>query len=250
MPQEPVIEISSLSFSYGGAPVLDDVNLRVEARQMMSVVGPNGGGKTTLLKLILGLLQPKKGTVRVFDSAPRQSRHRIGYMPQYARFDPHFPVSVLEVVLMGRAERHFGGPYRRADKQAAHRALDEVGLSGAPERLFASLSGGQRQRVLIARALACDPDLLLLDEPTANVDASAESRFYEILRSLNERLTILIVSHDIGLVSGLAQQAICVNRRVAVHPTSELTGELLQEMYGTDRRFVHHNQSCDRTAHD
>ncbi len=241
MPSEPVVEISGVSFAYDGATVLEEVDLSVGERELVCLLGPNGGGKSTLLKLILGLLRPGRGTVRVFGRRPAQARRRVGYMPQYARHDPRFPVTVMDVVLMGRLERHLGGPYRRADREAARVALEEVGLAELGARQFQALSGGQRQRVLIARALACEPDLLLLDEPTAHVDVAVESRFYEILQGLNERMTIMMATHDLGFVSDVVETVVCVNRRVNVHRTSQITGEIMQELYGGEVRAVHHN---------
>jgi len=242
MTDTPVIELSHVSFSYNGAPVLEDVTLTVEERDFLSIVGPNAGGKTTLIKLVLGLLRPSSGTVRVFGRPPARSRSRIGYMPQHASLDPLFPVSALDVVLMGRlAGTTRLGPYRRADREEAVKALAMVELAAVRDRSFSELSGGQRQRVLIARALASCPDLLLLDEPTANVDAAVETELFEILNRLNERMTIALVTHDLGFVSRYVKRVACVNRRVAVHLTSEITGEMIHEIYGTDVRMVRHD---------
>ena len=249
MSDQPVIAIRGVAFSYDGATVLEDVDLTVQAGAMACIVGPNGGGKTTLLKLMLGLLRPDQGQVRIFGRPPAEARRRIGYMPQYARHDPQFPVTVMDVVLMGRLERHWGGPYGRSDKRAALDALEDVGMADVADRLFNALSGGQRQRVLIARALACEPDLLLLDEPTANVDVAVESRLYEILQELNKRMTILMATHDLGFVADIVQSVICVNRRVVVHPTSEITGEMMRDIYGADVRAVHHDRFFPNGGH-
>jgi zinc transport system ATP-binding protein len=240
--EQPAIAIEGLTFTYDGVTVLEDVDLTVRHGAMDCMVGPNGGGKTTLLRLMLGLLRPNEGQVRVLGRPPAEVRRRIGYMPQHAHHDPQFPVTVMDVVLMGRLERHWGGPYRRDDKRAALDALDEVGMADLSGRLFNALSGGQRQRVLIARALTCEPELLLLDEPTANVDVAVESRLYEILQELNKRMTILVATHDLGFVADIVERVICVNRRVVVHPTSEITGEVLQDIYGGDVRAVHHDR--------
>ena len=240
---EPTLSIRNLSFSYRpGQPVLSDVNLDVFARDFASVVGPNGGGKTTLLRLMLGLLRPDTGSIRVFGGAPRAARARVSYVPQHARFDARFPAHALDVVLLGRLgkTRAFGG-YRRADRDAAHRALEEVGMLALAHRPFASLSGGQLQRVLIARALCSEPDLLLLDEPTASLDPTVERELYELLTVLNQRLTLLLVSHDLGFVSQYVKSVICVNRRVVMHPTTELTGEMVREIYGSEVSMVRHD---------
>lgn len=244
-PARPVIEVRNLAFAYNGQTVLEDVNLAIAQREFVSIVGPNGGGKTTLLKLLLGFLSPTDGTVRVFGGRPTQARRRIGYMPQRAHVDPTFPASVMDVVLMGRAAKGPSiGPYRRGDREAAERALAEVDLVDVRRRPFSDLSGGQRQRALIARALAAEPEMLLLDEPTSNLDVRMEGELYRLLKRLNERLTILVVSHDLGFVSEFVSTVVCVKRRVIVHPTSEITGEIIREIYGTDVRMVRHDHGC------
>jgi zinc transport system ATP-binding protein len=242
---DPVISIARLSFNYNGDTVLDDVSLAVEAMDFVALVGPNGGGKTTLLKLMLGLLTPTTGLVRVFGQNPSLSRRLIGYLPQHAHVDPRFPVSVLDVVLMGRvtATRKVG-PYRRADRQAAETALEQVGLADIRRRPFSELSGGQQQRALIARALAAEPKMLLLDEPTAGLDLRMEEELYHLLSELNRRMTVVLVSHDLGFVSQFVRTVVCVKRHVVVHPTSEITGEIIQEIYGADVRMVRHDQRC------
>jgi len=241
-PDAPVIELEQLSYSIGGLRVLEDVSLTVPDRDFLCIVGPNAGGKTTLLKLILGLLRPSGGSVRVFGRSPARSRYRIGYMPQHASLDPLFPVNVLDVVLMGRltGSSRFG-PYRRQDRAEALRALEVLKLAEVWNRSFSELSGGQRQRVLIARALVSSPDLLILDEPTANVDAVLETELFELLNRLNERMTIALVTHDLGFVSPYVKRVACVNRRVAVHRTSEITGEMIHDIYGSDVRMVRHD---------
>jgi len=240
--EEPAIAMKNVSFSYGGLSVLEDVDLTVEPRRFVSVVGPNGGGKTTLLRLILGLVKPDVGCVRVLGTSPTEARPRVGYVPQSAELDSHFPISLRDVVLMGRLGGHRGfGPYRQSDKAIADEARAEMRLSDLRRRSFASLSGGQRQRALIARALACRPDILLLDEPTASLDVAVESELYALLTALSDRLTIVLVSHDLGFVSRFVESVICVKRRVVMHPTSELTGEIIREIYGADVKMVRHD---------
>jgi zinc transport system ATP-binding protein len=239
----PVVEFRGVSFSYTGEPVLQRVSFEVRAGEFVSAVGPNGGGKTTLLRLILGTLRPGAGEVRVFGGSPERARGRVGYVPQYARFDPLFPVTVLDVVRMGRVGSFAAGPYRRQDREAAQEALATVGLAELRWRPFSALSGGQRQRILIARALATHPELLLLDEPTASVDRAATAKLYELLVELAKRLTILLVSHDTGVVSRFVSGVLCVNRTVAKHPISRLTGEMLSELYGADIALVQHEHN-------
>ena len=245
MTQTPAIEISDLWFTYDGPPVLREVNLRVAAGEQVCMVGPNGGGKTTLLKLILGLLRPGRGRVLVFGQTPRAARRRIGYAPQHAAYDPRFPVSVMDVTLMGCLGKAGAiGPYARSDRMAAAAALEQVGLYPLRKRGFSDLSGGQRQRVLIARALAAKPDVLLLDEPTANLDIGVEAEFQDLLQHLGDRMTLVVVSHDVGFVSQLVDKVVCVRSTVAVHPMAELTGEMMRDLYGQDVRLIRHDHNC------
>ncbi|MGO9117152.1 MAG: metal ABC transporter ATP-binding protein [Desulfomonilaceae bacterium] len=236
------ILINDLWFSYDGHPVLEDVNLSIPQGDFVSVIGPNGGGKTTLLKLMLGLLRPSRGEVKIFGLNPEKARPRVGYMPQHAQLDPQFPATVMDVALMGRLGhgRPFG-PYSKKDKKAVVTALDQVGLRGVYKKPFSSISGGQRQRLFIARALASEPDLLLLDEPTANLDVVMEGGLYELLQNLNKTLTVVMVSHDLGFVSSLVKSVVCVKCQVASHPTSELTAEIIDAMYGSPMRIVRHD---------
>ena len=247
---DPVIAIENVSFNYNGSPVLEDVSFAVAERDFVSLVGPNGGGKTTLLKLMLGLLVPTSGRVRIFGGNPVTGRPRIGYLPQHSQVDPRFPANVTDVTLMGRVSKSRNiGPYRKVDREAVWRALRQVDLYDDRHRPFADLSGGQRQRVLIARALAAEPELLLLDEPTANLDAPAENELYELLKRLNERLTVVMVTHDLGFVSRFVKTVICVKRCVVVHPTSEVTGEVIREMYGGDVCMIRHDQHRHAGGH-
>jgi zinc transport system ATP-binding protein len=246
---ETAIALENVSYSYTRHTVLDDVTLTVPKGDFAMVVGPNGGGKTTLIKLILGLFTPTAGRVSLFGKKPDSAWSRVGYMPQYTHVDMAFPVSVLDVVLMGRLENARRWRYTRQDREAARHALDEVGLSDRAKAPFSNLSGGQRQRVLIARALCGNPELLLMDEPTANVDPAAEASLFKILAGLNTRMTILVVSHDLGFVSKVVKSVICVNKKVLVHPTSNLDGTLISEIYGGDLRMVRHDHRCSHEGH-
>lgn len=246
MTDTPVIRIYDLTFSYGEREILSDVDFMVSAGEFSSMIGPNGGGKTTLLKLMLGLLEPTRGRVEVFGVRPEKARLKVGYVPQYVNFDPQFPVTVRDVVAMGCLSR---GKSRHEKGATVTSALAEVGLEELAGRGFETLSGGQRQRVLVARALAANPELLLLDEPTSNVDMQFEAKLFDILSGLNRRMTILLVSHDLGVVSRIVKSVICVNRRVAIHPTSALTGELVRDIYGGDIRMVRHDHRCSPEGH-
>ncbi|RMF73076.1 MAG: ABC transporter ATP-binding protein [Acidobacteria bacterium] len=236
------VRLERVRFGYEpGRPVVEDVDLAVPDGGFAALIGPNGGGKTTLLRLIAGLLEPWSGTVRVYGRPPRAMRGAIGYVPQHVDVDARFPMPVLDAVLLGRlgaAPRP--GPWPRRDVEAARAALAEVGLAGMETRPFAELSGGERQRVLVARAIACEPRLLLLDEPTAHVDLVAGARFQDLLARLRRRMTIVLVSHDLGVVSSLVDEVICVGRRVAVHPTADLDGAVLSELYGDGHALVAH----------
>lgn len=238
---DPAVSIAGLSFSYHSEPVLSDVDIQINAGEMVFIVGPNGGGKTTLLRLILGLLTPDRGAVRVFGHPPEQMRSCFGYVPQHVRFDDKFPVSVMDVVLMGRTGSPGLGFYSRHDRKAAEQALEEVGMLGLSRRGFSSLSGGQRQRVLVARAMSIQPEILMLDEPTAHVDSMAVEEFYNLLERLNERLTILNVSHDLGVVSRMASSVICVNRSAVIRPLSEMNDTVITDIWGQSASVMRHN---------
>lgn len=214
MDPEPVINLENVSFAYQDAPVLKEVSIKIYPGEFVGVIGPNGGGKTTLLQLILGFLKPLSGKIEVFGGSPHSARLKLGYVPQVARFDRQFPISVFELVLSGRlAHLPWYGYYSKADKQAALDALDLMGLSLLKDHSFGTLSGGQAQRALIARALASDPELLILDEPTASVDSKAEADIYAILRKFAGDKTILMVTHDLKAAIDVVQQVICVQLR-------------------------------------
>ncbi len=245
----PVIELEDVDFSYNRISVLQEVNLRINHLDSVCIVGPNGGGKTTLVKVMLGLLAPEKGRVRLFGRPPRETALRAGYVAQYVHFDPQFPVTVMDVVLMGRLGFHGGGRYRKEDRQRALTALEQMELADLADRHFSQLSGGQRQRVLIARALASTGELLILDEPTAYIDAAAEANLFEMLCQLNRTMTILVVTHDLGFVSQFFKSVICVNRKVVVHPTSEVSGAMIRDIYGGDIRMIRHDHRCAAEGH-
>lgn len=249
MTSTPAISLKDVSFSYGGPAVLGGVNLTIAERDFVCVIGPNGGGKTTLIKLMLGIIDPDTGLIEVSGRAPRDTSVDIGYMPQSAQFDPQFPVNVTDVVLMGRLGKGRSvGPYNRTDRDVATKSLDEVGLADMAKRPLASLSRGQRQRVLIARALACRPKILLLDEPTASLDPAVQEGLYALLEDLNQRLTVVMVSHDIGFVSVFFKTVVCVNRTVHTHASDELTERDVANMYGREVRLLHHARPSSSQA--
>lgn len=237
----PVVTFEDVCFSYGGPLVLEHVDLAIEKGEFMGLVGPNGGGKSTLLKILLGLLEPASGRVRVLGDEPAQARRAVGYVPQFAAFPRDFPISAEEMVLQGRLghTRLLGG-YRAADHEIARQAMLDTEIWDLHARPIGSLSGGQLQRVLIARALATRPRLLVLDEPTANIDLRAEKDIFDLLKELNARMTILVVSHDIGFISQYVTRVACLNRTLVCHATAELSGEMIQELYGAPVRMIRH----------
>lgn len=246
-----IVDVQNLSFAYPGTPVLSDASFTIARGDFVCMVGPNGGGKTTLLRLMLGLLKPQSGSIRIFDKSPEEARRRIGYMPQRAQLDPAFPVRAIDVALMGRLGPMRIGPFNKADRKRALEALAEVGLADCATRSFAALSGGQRQRVLIARALACDPELLLMDEPAANLDPLVQDEMNDLLHELNTRLSIVLVSHDVGFVTQHVQTVLCVNRKVWVHAAGQITGDSIRNLYGHDVHMVHHGHDhCCEHKHE
>ena len=233
-----LFEMYSLSASYGANIVLKDVNFRVDENDFIGVIGPNGGGKTTLLKIILGLVKPVKGKM-VFNRELLNG-NRIGYLPQISTGDVNYPVTVTDIVLSGLMIRK--GIISRMsgnDKKKANNVIEELGLDGLSKATLNELSGGQMQRVFLARAIIGDPKLLLLDEPGNFVDMAFENDFYEKLRLLNKRMAILMVSHDVGTISAHIKSFACVNRNLHYHPSSELTNEDLLA-YGCPIQLITH----------
>jgi zinc transport system ATP-binding protein len=227
-----IIDIQNLNFSYNGQSVLANVNFSLRAGDFMVMIGPNGGGKTTLIKLMLGLLKADTGTVRIFGQSPQSVSHRIGYVPQDVHINKNFPVSALDVVLMGniRPGRGWSRPSRQ-DRAAAMEALRLVEMGAFGNQRIGELSGGQKQRVLVARALVTNPELLFLDEPTASIDTKGQGEFYALLKELNKTITIIIVSHDLMVISGYVKSVACVNQRFHYHGHAEITGEMVEMMY-------------------
>jgi zinc transport system ATP-binding protein len=251
MTEKTVVDFEQVTFSYDGKPALENATFNIEEKEFAAIIGPNGGGKTTMLKLILGLLEAQSGTVRVFGGSPVSARRRVGYTPQHPIFDDDFPVTVTDVVRQARLGDGVRlGPYSAADRNAADSCLEAVNLAGLRNRPFSTLSVGQRQKALVARALACEPDLLLLDEPAANLDPSGANELYELLHDLNRDLTVVVVSHDVGFVSKHVEKVVCVNRRVALHPASDVKGEIAAMLYSDmEVRIVDHGKhSCKGEA--
>ncbi len=228
-----VVEMRGVWLHLQGRAVLEAVNLSIVEGDFLGVIGPNGGGKTCLLRILLGLLTPSRGSVRVFDGKPAAARRQIGYVPQLARFDPGFPIGVLDVVLMGRlGHRGCFRTYTRQDRVAAEAALEKVGAADLRGRRMGRLSGGELQRVMIARALTVEPRLLLLDEPTASLDPERGHEFGRLLSQLSRHMTIVLVSHDLGVIASQVTSIACLNRRLHYHPTREITREVIENTHG------------------
>lgn len=241
MSTEEVVKIEDLWAYYDGEPVLEGINLSIYRNDFLGVIGPNGGGKTTLLKVILGLVAPKHGIVSVLGKSPEKSRNKIGYVPQSNLFDRDFPINVWDVVLMG-CYGNIGllGRYHSEDKEAALKALEAVGGMALKDRQVGKLSGGEQQRIFIARALVAKPKLLLLDEPTASVDSAMQTEFYELLENLKKQMAIVLVSHDISAISIYVDKIACLNRQLYYHGSKEIGPEILEATYKCPVQMIAH----------
>jgi len=228
----PIVEMENVTFGYDAENVLQNVNLKIEPGDFTAMIGPNGGGKTTLLKLILGLLKPDKGVIRVTGQTTRKASSCIGYVPQDVHINSSFPITALDVVLMGKLspKKRWAGQ-STTDRKDAMDALERMEMTTYANQKFGLLSGGQRQRIFIARALVTNPLLLLLDEPTASIDTKGQADFFELLKTLNKDVTVLVVSHDLLVVSRYVKSVACVNKRLHYHDQAEITGDMLEVMY-------------------
>ena len=238
-----VISMSDVTFGYTATPVVEDVSLDVAAGEYVAVVGPNGSGKSTLMKLVLGLLRPDEGETRLFGEPAHRfdDGERLGYVSQHASAAKEMPITVREVVRMGRFPHVGFGRLNAEDDAIVDEALATVGMSDFADRRITKLSGGQRQRAFIARALAGEADLLVLDEPTVGVDAESVEAFYDLLAALNDDgITVLLIEHDLGAVTDQAERVICVNREVYFDgPTEEFVGsDALARAFGTAVGFL------------
>ncbi|MEA3232353.1 MAG: ABC transporter ATP-binding protein [Thermodesulfobacteriota bacterium] len=230
---DAIIKIEDVTFAYNGQKVLENISMAIRPGDFTAMIGPNGGGKTTLLKLILGLLKPNRGLIRVMGNAAEKASHDIGYVPQDVHMNRHFPISALDVVMMGRLKpgRRFNNKNTGKDRRVVLDALERMEMVAHADTRIGKLSGGQRQRVFIARALVTKPKLMLLDEPTAGIDSRGQADFFQLLKELNTEMTILIVSHDLLVISTYVKSVVCVNRHLHYHPQAEITGEMLETMY-------------------
>jgi len=227
-----IIDIKNLDFTYNGETVLQDINLSIRDGDFVAIIGPNGGGKTTLLKLVLGLLTPVRGTIRVDGKSPEKASPCIGYVPQDVHVNRSFPITSVDVVLMGsrNPNKHLSRQ-SAANRRDAMTALERMEMAALADKKIGELSGGQRQRVFIARALVTKPKLLLLDEPTASIDTKGQADFYRLLNELNEDITVIVVSHDLLVISRYIRSVACVNKRLHYHDQAEITGEMLETLF-------------------
>lgn len=221
---EKLLQLKNIRVAYDGKEVLSDVNLEVDSNDFIGVIGPNGGGKTTMVKTILGLIKPVSGEIFFY-----KNDIEIGYLPQYTNVDKGFPLKVCDVVLSGLMQnKGILGRYNKLDRAKACDALGWVGLSHMANKHIGSLSGGETQKVLLARAIVSNPDLLVLDEPDTYVDYASEGELYDLLRRLNEKMAIIMVSHDLGMISSYIKTIACVNRKLHYHRSNIITANQLQ----------------------
>jgi zinc transport system ATP-binding protein len=253
-PAAPAVRLRDVCFRYPGAEIdaVCGANFDLGPREFAGVIGPNGGGKSTLLQLVLGLLAPQRGTIEVFAQPPAQARARVGYVPQRASIDAGVPATVLDIVLMGRLTRASWGPrFARRDVEVAREALERARTADLERRTWATLSGGQRQRVLIARALVGDAELLLLDEPTAGVDTHREVELLDLLGELNAEIPIVMVTHDLPLVAAHMDRAVWVDGTVTVMDAREVTVAGVERlMHGESAAHRHDGPAGEHSASD
>ncbi len=236
-----IVEFADVSFNYDSSPTLIDINFSIEKNDFVAIVGPNGGGKSTLLKLILAQLAPSKGTITIFGDKNYKSLEKLGYVPQFTTHQHDFPLRLIDMVLQSKLRNNsFFVRYSKQDKQRATEILKMLKIGEYKDRFLSELSGGQRQRALIARALIDDPEILILDEPTASVDISVEQDIYDILKELNKNITILLVTHDVSFVSKYVNKVFCVNRYLHAHKLDDLTDNDAQEVYNKSMKMIKH----------
>ena len=241
MPESPLVEVRDVTFGYGREVVLVHVRLDIQGNDFLAIIGPNGGGKTTLLKVMLGLLRPWSGEVVWRLPSGGDPRGRVGYVPQFSTFDKDFPLRIQDMVLMGRlGRRSLLRPYGREDRAAADRVLERMALRSVARSHVSEISGGQLQRALIARALVADPEILFLDEPTASIDAESRETLRDLLVDLNRSIPVVVVTHDVTSLASMVRRIACINRKLFYHGDPELSLEVMEEVYGCPVELVTH----------
>jgi zinc transport system ATP-binding protein len=220
---KPIIQLKNIDFDFKQIKILEGINLEVNQKDFLAVIGPNGSGKTTLIKIILGLIKPTKGQVKVFGQGPQKVNQKMGYLPQGDNFDLDFPLTVEEVVLYGFIKPNsFGFKFKSEEKAKAKEIMQKIGIFQKRKNLIGQLSGGEKQKVLISRAMSANPQILILDEPNAHIDSRSEKDLYHLLKSLNQEMTIIMVSHDISAVSKYANKVACVNKNLYLSQIKDL----------------------------
>ena len=237
-----VIDVDNVSFNYGAVSVLENISFKIYEDEFIGIIGPNAGGKSTLLKLILGLLKPNKGVISKFKYDGKALINNIGYVSQHSTFPRDFPITVGEVVMMG----HIGTSskffhYSKKEIELAKQAMQKLEIQDIEKRKIGELSGGQLQRVLIARELVCQPEILILDEPTSNVDMRIEEDIFLLLKNYSEHMTIIVVSHDIAFISSYVDRVACLNKTLVCHSTESISGKMIEELYDVPVKMIHHN---------
>lgn len=240
--EDAVIEIKNLYVSYNDIPVLENINITVYRKQFLAIIGPNGGGKTTLLKVILGIIEPNKGKIKINNLNIDQGRKLVGYVPQISDFNRRFPINVQDVILMGRLSDQKGlfHSYSKNDYKVAEDIMKQLDILNLKDRQIGKLSGGQIQRVLIGRALASSPEILFLDEPTASLDAESRNNIYNILKDLNDEITVLVVTHDLTAVSSYFDSIACLNKNMHYHGDKNLSKDDIDKVYGCPVDLIAH----------
>ncbi|MFW5985638.1 MAG: metal ABC transporter ATP-binding protein [Halanaerobiaceae bacterium] len=237
------LQLKNVSVFYNSNPAIKDINLSIYKNQFLGILGPNGGGKTTLLKVIAGLQKPDQGQVIYYPATQKSKvKNSIGYVPQTSNFDNNFPVSVFDVILMGGLKPGFH-PFQKHDRQKQNQAediMEQMGITDLKNRQIGQLSGGQLQKVLISRALMTEPQLMLLDEPTSSLDSSSSSNIYDLLAQLNEKMTIIVVTHNITTVSSYFDSLACLNIKLHYHDDKTLDPETVKEVFGCPVDLIAH----------
>lgn len=237
---EPLIKIKNLTLGYDKEPVLSGVNLEIFEHDFLGVIGPNGGGKTTLLKAVLGLLRPMKGEI-IFRKDIDKKKKPMGYLPQVKHIDRNFPITVFEVVRSGSMMEDSSKVSKAEAREKTEQLLVEMGIEHIRNKAIGELSGGQMQRVFLCRALISDPEILILDEPDTFVDNRFEGELYEKLKLLNKQMAIVLVSHDVGTISSYVKTIACVNGELHYHPDNIITQEQLNS-YNCPIKLITHGE--------
>ncbi len=246
-----IVKIEHLSAGYDAQEVIHEASFPVFSHDFLGIIGPNGGGKTTLVKTILGLQRPMKGKIDFFQDGKHVPSLRIGYLPQYSTFDKKFPISVRDVILSGLHSKHFvWHRFSSTDKTKADSILHLLDLEDCSDSAIGEISGGQRQRALIGRALVCEPEILILDEPSTYIDQKNQEKLYELLNRINRHCAIVLVSHDIGTVLRNVRNIVCVNHDVHYHPVNEVSEKILEDSFGCPFQMVAHGHVPHRVLEE